>query len=329
MAKTSPLKVEKVLMIKNDKIGDMILSTNIFREFKKNLPNSEITVIASKANKSLIEKNKNISHILTADYPPTSYKALLNYLKTLRLLRKQNFDLGVDLRGSIFNILFFLTLSKVKYKTGFYNRKLSKFLLDFPYKKDRISKHVTYQRIDLMNKALGFDSKDYWPEIQTSLSDERKATSFLKKHKLKKFISVIPDASVPSKQWPMINFDKTIKHFEKKYPKHKILLLGTDKEKISFLHERNPKTITTSPLDLREVYLILKESSLVLCHDGGMMHLAWPSKVNLIALIEQHLGGEYYKPLNKNSINIVDKMSSISPQQVQDAADKLLNPKKS
>jgi ADP-heptose:LPS heptosyltransferase len=328
MAKSPPPRINKVLMIKNDKIGDMILSTNIFREFKKNLPKSEITVIASKANKSLIEKNKNISRILIADYPPTNYKALINYLKTLRLLRKQNFDLGIDLRGSIFNILFFLTLSKVKYKAGFYNRKLSKFLLDFPYKKDRISKHVTYQRIDLMNKALGFNSKDYWPEIQTSTSDQRKAQAFLKKHKLKKFISVIPDASVPSKQWSMHNFDKTIKHFQKQYPKHKILLLGIDTEKISFLHERNPNTITTPPLNLRVVHLILKESALVLCHDGGIMHLAWPSRVNLIALIEQHLGGEYYKPLNRNAINIVDKMHNISPQQVQDAADKLLNPAK-
>jgi len=50
----------KILIIQNDNIGEVVLSTAVFREIKKNIPGCKITLIASKTNRSIIEKNKNI-----------------------------------------------------------------------------------------------------------------------------------------------------------------------------------------------------------------------------------------------------------------------------
>jgi len=57
-------KIKKILIIRNDKIGDLITTTSVFREIKKKIPKSEITVIVSKENKQVIEKNKYVDKLI-------------------------------------------------------------------------------------------------------------------------------------------------------------------------------------------------------------------------------------------------------------------------
>ena len=318
-------KRKKILVIKNDKIGDMVLSANIFRALRKNFPRAEITAIVSNANKSIIEQNKNIDKYFVLDYPPKGFKGIFNYFKFSRELKKENYDVGIDLRGSIFNIFFLLRLAGVKYEIGFYNRKLSKIFLDYGYEKDRDNKHVTFQRIDLINKALKLKSKDYWPEIAVGKEDEEIAEEFIRQNRLKKYVCIVPDASLESKQWPLERFDAIIKHIQKKYSKYKIVLLGANKEKISWLVERNKGLVIPAELlNLRINYLLFKKSTLVIAHDGGPMHLAWVAKANLIALMPKHLSLNYYGPLGENSIVISDNIKKIRVDRVQSYVDLFL-----
>ncbi len=325
--------IKKILIIKNDKIGDMVLSSGIFRELRKNFPESEITVIASFANKSLIEKNKNIDKIIVMDYPSKIgrkfWKLIREYFRMSKQIKKEKFDLGIDLRGSIFNSFILLSLGRVKYKTGFYNRFISKFFLDYPYKKDRIGKHVTFQRIDLINRALGIKSKNFWPEIATDKFDEHEARRIIKKNNLKKFISIIPFASFEKKQWDLNKFNEVIKYLHDKYLKYKILLIAglDDLAKIKKITEKNPFCIPVTHENLRVIYLLLKRSRLVIAPDGGPMHLAWASKTKTLSIIPGYLHVNYIKPLGNNSRMLVsgkNSINSISTEEVKKEIDFLL-----
>ena len=46
---------KKVLIMKYDRIGDMIVATPLFRELKNAYPNINISVLASKTNKDVIK----------------------------------------------------------------------------------------------------------------------------------------------------------------------------------------------------------------------------------------------------------------------------------
>ncbi|KKQ18439.1 MAG: hypothetical protein US31_C0004G0001, partial [Berkelbacteria bacterium GW2011_GWA1_36_9] len=94
-----PKNPKKILVIRNDRIGDMANSTNVFPALKENFPNAKITAIASKANRALIEKNKKIDKIITLDFAPRTFKDIINFLKTSLKIRKEKFDIGIDLRG--------------------------------------------------------------------------------------------------------------------------------------------------------------------------------------------------------------------------------------
>ena len=59
-------KSKSVLILKYDRIGDMILSTPIFRELKTAYPDISISVLASKENRDVIKNNPFKSSIFSA-----------------------------------------------------------------------------------------------------------------------------------------------------------------------------------------------------------------------------------------------------------------------
>ncbi len=328
--------IRKILVVKNDKIGDMALSTNVFRELKRALPTTRLSVIASEANKALIEKNKYIDSIMIADYPPLSWKVLTQWLKVSRKLRQEKYDIGIDLRGSIFNIFFFFILGNVTYKIGFYNRYFSRYFLDYAYKKDRKGSHCTFQRIDMINKALNLHAKNYWPEIAISTEDEQIALAFIRKHKLKRFIVLVPDASLEPKQWPLEQWSNLISYIQEHYPRYQIIIFGTDRTKINFLHEHHQSLIIPNePLALRVLFELFRRSTLVIAHDGGPMHLAWVARAPLIALISGYKTRssdlnklQYMGPLGKNVSVIYKDMDQITLQEVEKKVDRILAKRK-
>ncbi len=317
--------IKKILIIRNDKIGDLVTSTGVFRELKKAFPESEINAIVSKAGEQIILKNKNIDKILVADYPPNNYKNFISYVNLIKILKKENIDVGIDLRGSIFNIIF-LYLIKAKYKVGYYNHYFSKFFLDYSYKKDRKNTHAVFQRIDLINKSLNLNSKNYALDIAVDKEDEKKANELIKDFKLKKFVCIVPDASLEYKQWPLERFDKIIKYLHRNYLKYKVVLIGYDKDKMNWLKKINPEIIVPEELlDLRVSYLLFKKSHLVITHDGGPMHIAGAANCNMIAFIPKHLAIPYYKPLSKNSRIINKDTKNISVEEVEEVIERFLS----
>ena len=312
---------KKIILIKNDLIGDIILSSNVIRELRKEFPKAKIALVCSELNKSIVEKNHYIDELIVLNSTPRTFKDILSYLKASIKIRKEKYDLGVELRGSFSNIFFLMFLSGVKYRIGFYSQYYGKFFLNYSKtKKDYKNKkrHCVFQRLDLINNGLGLNRKNYWPEIWTDKEDERYTNELMKKHILKKkqFICIVPDASMEKKAWPIKKFDKLIKALRKKYPKQKIILLGTDSTKLEFLKKSNPHTIMLIREPLRTVYCLFRKSSLVIAHDGGAMHIAWVGYTPTLGLIEKYLPLKYIEPLGKNSHYIYKVLKRLSVEEV-------------
>ena len=96
-------KSKRVLILKYDRIGDMVVTTPIFRELKTAYPDISISVLASEENKDVIRYNPYIDKIYT------NYKnSILKDLPTLLKLRKKSFvssmgdkiKIGINIEGS-------------------------------------------------------------------------------------------------------------------------------------------------------------------------------------------------------------------------------------
>ena len=134
-------KSKKVLILKYDRIGDMVVTTPIFRELKEALPDIIISVLASQINKDVIKNNPYIDEIYT------NYKnSILRDFPTLLRLRKKSFDVCIELEPSVIpHAIFRLKIINPKiiisiHKDGRYGVTGSEIkLYDFFTKKDKNS----------------------------------------------------------------------------------------------------------------------------------------------------------------------------------------------
>jgi len=89
-------KSNSVLILKYDRIGDMIVTTPLIRELKIAYPNISISVLASKENKDVIKNNPYVDNIFI------NYKNnIFNDLPILLKLRNKKFDVCIELEHSV------------------------------------------------------------------------------------------------------------------------------------------------------------------------------------------------------------------------------------
>ncbi|MBU0761302.1 MAG: hypothetical protein KJ600_05655 [Nanoarchaeota archaeon] len=321
----------KIILIRNDCIGDMVISSGVFREIKKKHPDSKITVLCSSINKELIEKNKNVDGIIVCNpfWREKTIASFNNYFKIIKRIKKEKFDIGIDLRSSYMTLFFFLYLGRIKKRVAYYDHPFNKskrFLTDaLPYK-NNITIHASINDLNLVNFALNMDNKDNWPDIVTDKEDVNNLKAFVNQdsNMLKPFICIVPDASSERKQWSLNKFNNIIKYIRGGYPEYDIFLVGSNAKKINYLWKRNRGAIRCINQSLRMVYLLFKRSNLIIAPDGGPMHLAWAAKTKLIALIPKYLSLEHMGPLNKNSHVIYSEISEIKTDEIKKLIDNIL-----
>ena len=172
-------KSKNVLVLKYDRIGDMVVTTPIFRELKKAYPSISISVLASKENKDVIKNNPYIDKIYT------NYKnSVLNDLRTLLTLRKKSFDVCIELEHSVIpHAIIRLKIINPKkivsvYKEGRYGVKGSELqLYDYFTKKDK-KNHFGKIWLDTLI-FFGITPSSYRYDIFLSNIERNRAKSFV------------------------------------------------------------------------------------------------------------------------------------------------------
>jgi ADP-heptose:LPS heptosyltransferase len=87
-------KVGKILIFRQDRIGDMIITTPIFAKIKKVNPFIHVSVLASPINAELAKADPNINHVIIAE------KRVFRLIRQIFTLRRQKYDVLLNL---IFN----------------------------------------------------------------------------------------------------------------------------------------------------------------------------------------------------------------------------------
>ena len=91
----SGIDISNVLVVKLDRIGDMVMTTPIFRALKKGWPNAQISVLVNPVNKSAINNNPFIDSIYVYD-KEKKHKSLNSKIHFFRSIREKEFDLVID-----------------------------------------------------------------------------------------------------------------------------------------------------------------------------------------------------------------------------------------
>ncbi len=103
----------RILIARTDRIGDVVLSTAIPREIKKNIPDSFVAVLVKEYTKDIFLENPNVEEIIV--YNPDD-----SFLKTVKEIRKHNFTHSITLLpNKRLNWILFTAGIKTRIVNGF------------------------------------------------------------------------------------------------------------------------------------------------------------------------------------------------------------------
>ncbi|MCA9405139.1 MAG: lipopolysaccharide heptosyltransferase II [Candidatus Omnitrophica bacterium] len=295
---------KKILVVRTDRVGDVVLTTPALSALRKAYPYAKIGLLVAPLTYDLVSKNKDLNKVLVDDREG-QHKGLFGFLKLVKKIKKQNYDVAVIFHTKKrTNLLCFL--AGIPRRIGYKNKKFGRLLTD-PIEDTRHhgKKHEVEYCLDVL-KPLGVTSSECRLNVSVHEDAEEWLNQFLAQNHISaddKIIAIHPGASDPAKQWPEHCFAELI---DRLYESRdvKIVLLGS----ANIRHvSREVKSLTRHPAieltgltSMAQLISLLKHSSILVSNDSGPVHIAAAVGTPVVSIFTRNLPGinpERWRPL--------------------------------
>ena len=298
--------IKRILVIKLERIGDLILSLPALREIRSYFPESKIYMITSPYTKDILETSPYIDELLVYD-KNTPLRDKISFVKTLR---KYCFDLAIDLttRNFMFLPVWILAFSKSKVTLGLNNHGRA-FLYNIKVK--------PYPFIEVYGKEvmhilepLGIESDDYKPQLSVSKESEEFIHRFFKEKNVdEEAIKVVihPGGYYEALRWEERNYAKISKHLINSH-KAIIFFVGTEGEYqlieriISYINPSLKTFNLAGKLLLSQTMALIKNAGLFIGNSSGPLHIACGFDVPTISFLGPSIPERWWPQGKKNIV---------------------------
>jgi heptosyltransferase III len=165
---------KRILIVRPDRIGDVVLSTGLPREIKKSFPDSFVAVMVRSYTKDIYLNNPNVDEILLVEETANSIKS---FFRKVWEIRKYKFTHSLTLLPTE-RLNYLLFLAAIPYRVGV-SHKLYQFLTFTKYvsrNKYNPLRHEADYCMDLARK-IGVVPDSFKPEIHLSESEKEEVKS--------------------------------------------------------------------------------------------------------------------------------------------------------
>ena len=267
-----PLEVKKILLIRTDRIGDVVLSLPMLPVLKKRFPEAKISVMVRSYTRELVEHHSCVDDVIL--WEANGERSLAEYVQ---LLKSKKFDVAI-LPYPRFNLALIAFLARIPVRVGTGYRWYS-FLFNkknYEHRKDA-KRHEVQYNLNLL-KALGIESTGI-PEFEFRIprETERKIDDILTEEKVEKFVVLHAGSGGSARDWPLENFSKLADAIQSDL-KLQVLLTGSESEKA--LVEEVVKNMSSKPVNmagkfsLRELGALFHHALAFVSNSTGPLHIA-------------------------------------------------------
>lgn len=303
--------MDRILLIRTDRLGDVLLTTPIIETIRKHSPQAHIGFMTTPLTQAVVEGNPSLNEVIIYDRKKNVFHSILFALR----LRKKHFDVAIILNPNN-RANWIALLAGIPKRIG-YSRKTSLLLTHkLADKKHEGKKSEAFYNEDFLS-FLGIAAPQsrniFFP---LSEADEKNIGCFLKKYRIdKKFVVFNVSASCQSKIWPLQNFSVLANLVYEKLNLD-IVLIGRniDCERVKAL-ARIPLTIAAETLSLNELAALFKKAFLHITNDTGPVHLASYVGTPVVVIFGRTLSGlgpNRWGPLRGNN-TILQKNIGCNP----------------
>lgn len=281
--------VKKILILRDDGIGDMIVSTPIFRKLKENNPKLFLGVIASIRNYEIIKHNPYVDKIYIIE------KNIFKLFKELKQAKNESYNVILNFvfnqttkEGIIANII-----SRNGIKVGQGNKKYEIYfnrLLKF----DRLEDHMIMILAQYIDNVFGtkIQFESLAPEIFYGDKSKLLVNEFISRHNLRRkqyivinfsAIDVIRRLSIEQ----TVHIVNAINHYGIYVP---ILIYPPNEyEKVQLIYSRLAKNAAlvfpeSGKATLNEIAYLIEGAQYVVTCDTSIVHFATATKTPVFVL---------------------------------------------
>ncbi len=283
---------EKILVIQTAFLGDLILSTTLFKKIKLKHPDSHITLIVNKGTEQILSNNPNIDTILPVDKKQT-FKNPLKFIIFLYELQKENFSIcyspHFSHRSSL--ISFF---SGAKIRIG-YKESGFGFLHTKTYPRPLRGVHEVQKLLQLVD-SVGLER----PEI--FLNKEVNGEIKSKMEDVSEFIVVAPSSIWETKRMPIEKFIELVRQILENTP-YTPVIIGSKNDKYlsdQIVYVHGSKVVDmTGRTNLMELSYIISRAKCVISNDSSPIHIASAFNIPTLAIFGATITDFGYTPLSE------------------------------
>ena len=325
MQRTVP---KRILFITLSNFGDVILTLPVLDALRTNYPDALITVIVGPRPWEIFRNNPYIHKLIIYN----KYAPLREKIHLFFQLRKEHFDVVIDLRNTLFGALLptqFRTSPFLRLPSGLRHMKEQNL---YRLKRALRQKEI---RIDGVEKSLLISQED--KDYISALLEDRGIDQ------QEKIIIVSPAAGGRTRRWEKEKFIQLCQRVAKDYS---LILIGRRQDQ-SLAQEikancKGKIFDFAGMTNLAQLAFLLKKASVVIVCDTGILHLASYLDIPIVGLFgpsDEYRYGPWstkFKviaaPLSCRpcrepdcSFNTIECMRRISVNEVSDSIDALLN----
>ena len=281
-------KYKKILIVRLDRIGDVLLSTPVIKNLRDAYPDSYIAFMVRPYAREIVEGNPYLNDVIIYDKAGPE-KGMIGNLKFISYLRKKKFDLAVILHPTTrTHIITFL--AGIRERVG-YDKKWG-FLLTkrIPHTKQFGLKHELDYTLDIL-RYIGIEPSDRTLYMPVDRVCEQVAAGLLKEGGASDgdfLIAINPAASCASKRWPAERFAETANTLAEKYGA-KIIIISGAEDKVYAGHAAAFITAKAcvnlaGRTSVGDMASVLRRARLFISNDSGPVHIACAVGTPVIAI---------------------------------------------
>ncbi len=285
----------KILFIRRDNIGDLICTTPSIHAARIQYPEAKIGILVNTYNADIVKNNPDIDEIYIyekAKHSPEKNKlsVWLNNLKVLRKIRKEKYDIAIGCGSYSPRLEKYTFFTGAKKKIGYIKNEMAKsrFYNIALHEPDNLL-HEVEKTFHLLS-PLKINSHQNPPcaRIFPSTEEVNRVTEYLKTLGYKKGIHLIAfhiSSRRPENRWPAEKFIELGNLIVKNIQNVQMLLLwspgseknpyhpGDDEQAEIIKNSLGSNILTYKTETLEELIAALSMCNLIICSDGGAMHI--------------------------------------------------------
>ena len=298
----------RVLVIRYERIGDMIMATSLIRNIANALPSGKVDVLATPATAPVLEGNPYVGEVLTLDRG-----SVRSYRDVMKQLRQARYTVMVD--GRINNPPIFTSTpllmyaGRARFRVGSHGNKKPRIYNVAVPEWNRVDHYIEGSKQLAVPFGVNPASVDWQPEIFLSPDERAQAEEMWKQARSLvasgnaeagpggKRLLVNLSASEPKRRWPDGKFIVTLQSARARFPNMPMIVMGLPSEWASVQKVAiEVRALPAETPKLRDAFALVGTTDLVFTPDTSISHAASAfRKPSLVLLKREH---RPYAPYN-------------------------------